>query len=75
MEAARSVPFLLTEKLFSLMSNLYEKNLKEELYLCKKNMGYSMSELYNMPIMERKSYISIHNKITREYNEKLKRGG
>lgn len=49
----------------------FEKNLKEELYGCHKNMGFSMSELLNMPIFERHTFIKVHNKITEEEKKRI----
>lgn len=36
-------------------------------------MNLSMEEIYNMPRLDRKNYIRIHNKITKEENERIKR--
>lgn len=54
------------------MSRETEKQFREELYLCVKNMGFSLNELYNMPVMDRMAYIRIHNKVTTKINNKLK---
>ena len=54
------------------MSSEEEKKFREELYLCNKNMGMSLTEIYRMPVMDRISYIRIHNKITKEINEQMK---
>ena len=60
MEEALLLPFLGSTILFSLTSN-FEKNLKNELWLCHKHMDLSMEDLYNMPVNDRKRYILIHN--------------
>lgn len=40
--------------------------------MCHKNMGLSMDEIYNMPIMDRKMYIGIHNKSVEKDLENMK---
>lgn len=70
MEVARSIPFLESMILFSLTSN-FEKYLKQELWLCHKNMDISMEDLYNMTVADRKTYITIHNKQIQKDKEKL----
>lgn len=62
MEVALSLPFLQSTILFSLIYKNYEKDLKKELWLCHKYMKLSMTEIYNMPIQDRKFYIYSHNK-------------
>ena len=52
------------------MSSENERKFREELYMCVKNMGFSLNELYNMPVMDRLTYIRVHNKITKEMNSK-----
>lgn len=71
MEVAHLKPFLDSMILFSLTSN-YEKQLKNELWMCHKNMNLSMDEIYNMTVMDRRNYIYIHNKEVERENEKLK---
>jgi hypothetical protein len=66
------IRFLVSTILFSLTSD-YDKQLKEELWKCHKHMNLSMEEIYNMPRLDRKNYIRIHNKITKEENERIKR--
>ena len=70
MEVARSLPFLESMILFSLTSN-FEKKLKNELWLCHKNMNLSMEDLYNMTVADRKTYIAIHNKQVEKEKERL----
>ena len=62
MEAALLAPFLDSMILFSLIYKNYEKDLKKEIWLCHKYMGLSLTEIYNMPIQDRKFYILTHNK-------------
>ena len=62
MEAALLAPFLDSMILFSLIYKNYEKDLKKEIWLCHKYMGLSLTEIYNMPIQDRKFYIVTHNK-------------
>lgn len=70
MEVAHLIPFLESTILFSLTSN-FEKYLKYELWLCHKNMGLSMEDLYNMTVVDRKNYIIIHNKEIQKENQRL----
>lgn len=58
--------------LFSLTSN-FEKNLKNELWLCHTNMKLSMEDLYNMTVADRKNYIAIHNKQMQKERERLEK--
>lgn len=62
MEVALLIHFLHSTILFSLMYKNYEKDLKKEIWLCHKYMKLSFTEIYNMPIQDRKYYIKIHNK-------------
>ena len=62
MEAALSTPFLQPTILFSLIYKDYEKDLKNEIWLCHKYMKLSLSEVYDMPIQDRKFFIRTHNK-------------
>ena len=70
MEEALLSPFLGSTILFSLTSS-FEKNLKNELWLCHKYMNLSMEELYKMSVSDRKSYIIIHNKQVEKEKERL----
>jgi hypothetical protein len=72
MEVALLTPFLVSEILFSLQYDNYERNLLEELWMVHKNMKVSLTEIYNMPTYMRRAYIQIHNKIVREETEYLK---
>lgn len=71
-EVALSRPFLSGEILFSSISPKYEESLKEELYACFNFMHIPFNELYNMPIKDRKYYISRHNEIVEHENENRK---
>ncbi len=71
MEVAHSTPFLDTMILFSLTSN-FERVLKKELWLCHKNMDLSMDDIYKMTVADRKTYITIHNKLVEKEKEQLK---
>lgn len=62
MEEARSLRFFNSQILFSLIYDEYEKNLKREIWLCHKHMSLSLTELDNMPIQDRKYFVSLHNK-------------
>ena len=70
MEVALLTPFLESMILFSLTSN-FERKLKNELWLCHKNMNLSMEDLYNMTVADRKTYIAIHNKQVEKEKERL----
>ena len=70
MEEALLLPFLRSTILFSLTSN-FEKNLKNELWLCHKHMDLSMEDLYNMTVNDRKRYILIHNNQVEKEKERL----
>ena len=70
MEEALLLPFLGSTILFSLTSN-FEKNLKNELWLCHKHMDLSMEDLYNMTVNDRKRYILIHNNQVEKEKERL----
>ena len=56
--------------MFSVIYDNYEKNLKQELWACHKNMGLTMEEIYDITIRDRKFYIAKHNGITEEENSK-----
>ena len=71
MEVALSIRFLDTMILFSLTSN-YDRILKKELWLCHKNMDLSMDDIYKMTVADRKTYITIHNKLVEKEKEQLK---
>lgn len=64
--------FLPLTILFSVMSDDYERGLKKELWLCHKNMGLTMDEIYNMPVRDRKYYIYVHNKEVEKEIERAK---
>lgn len=57
--------------LFSSTSK-FEKNLKEEMWLCHKNMDLSMDDIYKMTVADRKTFIAIHNKEVEKENNRLK---
>lgn len=70
MEVALSPHFLGSAILFSLTSN-FEKNFKNEMWLCHKYMDLTMDEIYRMTVMDRKDFISIHNKIVEREKQRL----
>ena len=60
-------PFLDTTTIFlSTASHIDEKELREELWVMHKYMKLSLTELYSMPIVDRKTYLKVHNKICEE---------
>ena len=71
MEVARLKPFLDTGILFLLTSN-FEKNLKQEIWLCHKYMEISLPEIYEMTIADRKYYISLHNRIVEKEKDRFR---
>lgn len=58
--------------MFSVISNDYEKNLKQELWMCHKHMNLTMEEIYNMTIRDRKFYIITHNKVVEKEIQQMK---
>lgn len=42
------------------------------MWLCHEHMNLSMTDIYNMPVADRKSYITIHNREIEKQKEKLK---
>ena len=70
---AHSRHFLSGTILFSSISPDYEKLLKDELYGCFKYIKIPFSELYSMPIRDRKYYIMRHNQTVEEENLEYQR--
>ena len=58
--------------MFSVIYDNYEKNLKQELWLCHKNMNLTMDEIYQMTIRDRKFFIQTHNKAIARQAQQLK---
>lgn len=58
--------------MFSAIYDNYEKNLKQELWMCHKHMNLTMEEIYNMTIRDRKFYILTHNKLVEKEIEQMK---
>ena len=58
--------------MFSAIYDNYEKNLKQELWMCHKHMNLTMEEIYNMTIRDRKFYILTHNKTVEREVEQMK---
>ena len=58
--------------MFSVIYDNYEKNLKQELWACHKNMGLTMEEIYDITIRDRKFYIQTHNKEVERETEQMK---
>lgn len=56
--------------LFSLTTD-FEKSLKTEIWLCHKNMGLSMEDIYNMTVADRHDFITIHNREVEKENKEL----
>ena len=71
MEVALLIHFLESMSLFSVMYKDYEKHLKEEIWACHKHLELSLTEIYNLPIQDRKMFISLHNKEVERINKKL----
>ncbi len=66
------IPFLESTIMFSVIYDNYEKNLKQELWMCHKNMDLTMDEIYEMTIRDRKFYIQTHNKAVEREVEQMK---
>ena len=58
--------------MFSVIYDNYEKNLKQELWMCHKNMDLTMDEIYEMTIRDRKFYIQTHNKAVEREVEQMR---
>lgn len=58
--------------MFSVIYDNYEKNLKQELWMCHKNMDLTMEEIYEMTIRDRKFFIQTHNKAVEKETEQMK---
>lgn len=58
--------------MFSVIYDNYEKNLKQELWMCHKHMNLTMNEIYEMTIRDRKFYIQTHNKVVEKEVEQMK---
>ena len=58
--------------MFSVIYDNYEKNLKQELWMCHKHMNLTMTEIYEMTIRDRKFYIQTHNKVVEKEVEQMK---
>lgn len=61
--------------MFSVIYDNYEKNLKQELWMCHKHMNLTMNEIYEMTIRDRKFYIQTHNKVVEKEAEQMKSKG
>jgi hypothetical protein len=73
MEAALLTPFLQPTILFSLIYKDYEKDLKNEIWLCHKYLKLSITEINNMPIQDRKFFIHSHNRQAELDRKSMKR--
>ena len=58
--------------MFSVIYDNYEKNLKQELWMCHKHMNLTMNEIYEVTIRDRKFYIQTHNKVVEKEVEQMK---
>ncbi len=58
--------------MFSVIYDNYEKNLKQELWMCHKNMDLTMDEIYQMTIRDRTFYIQTHNTAVEREVEQMK---
>ena len=67
---AHLTPFLESKTLF-LLTTEFEKALKKEIWLCHKNMKLPLTEIYNMTVMDRRTFISIHNKETEKEKKQI----
>ena len=58
--------------MFSLTTD-YERQLKKELFMCHKNMNYSMEDLLRMTVSDRRSFIILHNTEVERENKEIER--
>lgn len=72
MEEALLTRFLESKTLFLLTTD-FERNLKKEIWLCHKHMKLSLTEIYNMTVADRRTFIAIHNKETEKEKEKYEK--
>lgn len=56
-----------------MLSNDYERILKDEIYGCFKHIGIPIETVYNMPIQDRRYFISKHNAEQQKYKEERDR--
>lgn len=59
--------------IYLLLSHINEKQFKYDMWLCHAYMKMRMEDIYNLPVSDRKDFIRIHNKVTKEQNEKMKK--
>ena len=52
----------MTNLFFSTLPNNFERNLKEEIWGCFKYVGIPLDTIMNMPIADRKFFITMHNR-------------
>lgn len=68
---ALSKPFLPLTKLCLSPSKGHEYKLKKELFLLHKYLNFTMEELWNMPIEDRKFYLKRYNEEVEKENARL----
>lgn len=56
-----------------MLPNDYERILKDEIYGCFKHIGIPIETVYNMPIQDRRYFISKHNAEQQKYREDRER--
>ena len=66
MEVARLVPFYDTARLYSWNNVFNEKVFKYEIWQCHEYMKLPLEDIYNLPVSDRKDFISIHNNLNKK---------
>ena len=72
MEVALIPRFLQSQILFSLTSK-FDRSLKEEIWLCHKYMDLSMEDILKMTTSDRKTYITMHNRLSEKEKDRLEK--
>jgi hypothetical protein len=64
--------YRLQDFIFNILKPSYEPVLLEELFGLRTIVGYTMKEIYEMPVQERKFIINVHNRKIEEMNKPSK---
>jgi hypothetical protein len=59
------------ERLFSSMTPLYERNLQEEIYGLRCVVKFTLDEIMDMPVADRRLFIQLHNQRIERENSSL----
>lgn len=72
MEVARLKAPFNTERLYSFLNFFDEKNFKHEIWLCHAYMKLPLSDIFNLPVSDRRDYIKAHNKTMENEKKRMK---